>query len=122
MGWARMGRIGALASRSMRGWCRITVRERDHLIDELSRVRGLMPLLMKRRNHGPWTAEERAELLSHLRRLSVLSPYLALSVLPGGFIILPLLAWWLDRRRMQRAARDTEAVVAADPGAHAHDA
>jgi hypothetical protein len=82
----------------------MTVRERDFLIGELSQVRGLMPLLMKRRNGGHWTAEERILLKSQLRRLGVLTPYLALSVLPGGFIALPILAWWLDRRRTRRGA------------------
>ena len=78
---------------------------------------------MKRRNHGPWSEQERAELVSHLRRPSDSRPIWRLSVLPGGFIILPVLAWWLDRRRMQRVAHDgVEAVVAADPGPHAHDA
>lgn len=97
-----MGRIGDAATRSWRSCHQLTVRERDHLIVELSRVRGLMPLLMKRRNGGAWTPEDRALLRSHMRRLGVLTPYLALSVLPGGFIALPILAWWLDRRRIRR--------------------
>ena len=104
MRWAGMGRIGDAATRSWRNCHRVTVRERDHLIVELTRVRGLMPLLMKRRNGGTWTPEDRALLRSHMRRLGVLTPYLALSVLPGGFIALPILAWWLDRRRTRRLA------------------
>lgn len=104
MRWARMGRIGDAATRSWRNCRQVTVRERDHLIVELSRVRGLMPLLMKRRNGGTWTPEDRELLRSHMRRLGVLTPYLALSVLPGGFIALPVLAWWLDRRRARRVA------------------
>jgi len=35
----------------------------------------------------------------HLRRLSNISPYLVVLALPGSFILLPALAWWLDRRR-----------------------
>jgi hypothetical protein len=31
-----------------------------------------------------------------------MGPYVALLVLPGGFALLPLLAWWLDRRREKR--------------------
>ena len=40
-----------------------------------------------------------AEIRAHLKRLSKLSPYLVVIVMPGGFAVLPLLAWWLDRRR-----------------------
>lgn len=78
------------------------LRERLLIIAELSKVRGLTPLLMKPRNGKHWTAEERAELLAQLRALIYLSPYLALLALPGSFLLLPLLAWWLDRRRMPR--------------------
>ena len=35
----------------------------------------------------------------HLRRLWRISPYLVVLVAPGGFFMLPCLAWWLDRRR-----------------------
>lgn len=69
---------------------------------ELSRARGVMPLLMKRRNGGHWTAEEQRYLLAELRSLSHLSPYLLVLLLPGSFLLLPLLAWWLDQRRQGR--------------------
>jgi hypothetical protein len=62
-------------------------------------VRELMPLLMKRRNRQPWSDDDRQELRLHLRRLRDVSPYIAMVVLPGGFAMLPVLAWWLDRRR-----------------------
>jgi hypothetical protein len=77
-------------------------RERRLIIGELSKIRGLMPLLMKPRNGLRWTAEERAELHAQLRALMHLSPYLALLALPGSLLLLPLLAWWLDRRRVVR--------------------
>jgi hypothetical protein len=72
-------------------------------------LRGLMPLLMKHRNGGTWTAAEKAELLVQLRMLSRVSPYLLFLLLPGSALLLPLYAWWLDRRRKPRAApaRDT---------------
>jgi len=76
-------------------------RERRYLRSEMAQVRGLMPLLMKRRNNLPWTSAERTELRAHLRRLSVISPYLMCFVMPGGFALLPALAWWLDRRRQR---------------------
>ena len=78
-------------------------RERKFLLSELSQVKGLMPLLMKPRNKQQWTAEDRAQIRLHLRRLSRISPYLVVLVRPGGFVILPALAWCLDRRRGRRA-------------------
>ncbi len=77
-------------------------REIRRVITELLAMRGLMPLLMKPRNGSNWTAEEKQELLAHLRRISHLSPYLLLLVLPGSALLLPLYAWWLDRRRIRR--------------------
>jgi hypothetical protein len=78
-------------------------REKKHLQLELAKVAGLMPLLMKPRNKQKWSQEDKAELVVHLKRLSDLSPYIAALFLPGGFAMLPVLAWWLDRRRGKRA-------------------
>ena len=78
-------------------------RERRMVLEELVKIRGRMPLLMKRRNRGGWSKEDVAELRMQLQRLRMLSPYVAVLVLPGGFALLPLLAWWLDRRRSRRA-------------------
>ena len=74
-------------------------RERKYVLGEVVQIAGLMPLLMKPRNEGKWTPEERRQVVTHLRRLSMVSPYLAVRVMPGSFIVLPALAWWLDRRR-----------------------
>lgn len=79
-------------------------REGDQLRAEMSKVRGLMPLLMKGRNGERWTPAEREALQEQVRALAHLSPYLVLMVLPGSFVALPVLAWWLDRRRQQRGA------------------
>jgi hypothetical protein len=79
-------------------------RERRHLVAEFVQMRGLMPILMKPRNKQKWTPQDRAEIRAHLRRLSELSPYLVVFVMPGGFAMLPALAWWLDRRRNRRTA------------------
>lgn len=84
-------------------------RERDQLVQELARMRGVMPLLMKRRNGGRWHTHERDALLQHLRAAAHISPYLVVMVLPGSFLLLPVLAWWLDRRRQVRADRLTGA-------------
>ena len=76
-------------------------RERKALLAEMVQVKGLMPLLMKPRNKMEWSREDKDELKAHLRRLSHLSPYLVVIVMPGGFAMLPVLAWWLDRRRQR---------------------
>ena len=80
----------------------IGAREREFLVNEITQVRGLMALLMKQRNRQPWTAEDKVELVRHLRRLWKLSPYLVVIALPGGLLMLPVLAWWLDRRERNR--------------------
>jgi hypothetical protein len=80
-------------------------RERKHLLSELVQVKGLMPLLMKPRNKMPWSAADKDELAQHLHRLQHLSPYIAVFLLPGGMAMLPVLAWWLDRRRGRRVVQ-----------------
>jgi len=77
-------------------------RERKFLGEELTRTQKIMPLLMKPRNGKRWTPEEKRELVGHLKRISGMGPYVALLLLPGGFALLPLLSWWLDRRRLNR--------------------
>lgn len=72
---------------------------------ELSQVNGLVHVLMKRRNGGKWTNEERTMLQRNLQAMRNLSPYLIPIVMPGGLLLLPLLAWWLDNRRKQRECR-----------------
>lgn len=94
-----VARVGAKSAAVYRNVRDLTQREKRHLLNEILQVRGLMPLLMKQRNRGRWTTEDRAELRSHLRRLSNLSPYLIVLAMPGSFVMLPALAWWLDRRR-----------------------
>lgn len=74
-------------------------RERKQIVAQAIRIRGLMPLLMKPRNGERWTRAEREELQAQLRAFRRLSPYLLVLALPGSFLFLPMLAWWLDRRR-----------------------
>jgi hypothetical protein len=78
-------------------------REREQILAELIKIRGLMPLLMKPRNGERWSTVERAELTGQMRAFAHISPYLVIMILPGSFFALPVLAWWLDRRRLQRA-------------------
>ena len=93
---AKFRTASVIASRSIRD---LTEREKKHLLSEILQVRGLMPLMMKPRNKQLWTTEDKEELKVHLRRLSNISPYLIVLALPGSFLMLPALAWWLDRRR-----------------------
>jgi len=79
-------------------------RERLQITAELVKIRGLMPLLMRRRNGDDWSVDERHQLIEQLHALAHLSPYMFVLVLPGSFLALPVLAWWLDRRRQDRAA------------------
>jgi hypothetical protein len=76
--------------------------KRNAVLAEVSEIRGLMPLLMKRRNGAQWTSEERLSLRQQLRALIHCIPWLVILLLPGSFIFIPLLAWWLDRRRHSR--------------------
>ena len=73
-------------------------RERLRLWQEMQEMRGLLPLLMKPRNGACWTEVDRRRIRVHLRKLVELSPYMVLFVAPGGFFMLPVLVWWLDRR------------------------
>jgi hypothetical protein len=69
------------------------------------KIQGLLPLLMKQRNGSRWTPAEREQLRCHLRSLTSLSPYLLVLLAPGSFVLFPILAWWLDRRRLKRNHR-----------------
>jgi hypothetical protein len=77
-------------------------RERVQVLQEMVKIRGLMPLLMKKRNGQIWSEAERAELVEQMRAVAHISPYLVVVLLPGSFAMLPVLAWWLDRRRQDR--------------------
>lgn len=86
-------------------------REKRYILSEFVQVKGLMPLLMKSRNNRQWTPQDKRELRLHLKRLSRVSAYMALLVMPGGFAMLPVMAWWLDRRRIRRDAPQVEQYV-----------
>jgi hypothetical protein len=81
-------------------------REKRRLGDELMHIKGAWPLLMKQRRGGRWTPEDKAQLKQMVRSASSVSPYLFIWALPGSVLLLPFLAWYLDRRRKkaQRAS------------------
>lgn len=83
-------------------------REKLRLRQELGKIRGAMPLLMKPRNGGTWTAQDRAELKALLRSASSVGPYLVVLALPGSVVFLPFLAWHLDVRRSRRQGHTPE--------------
>ena len=82
-------------------------REKNRLRLELEQIKGAVHLLMKQRNGGRWTAQDKQELKTIVRSVSSVSPYLLLWVLPGSLLILPFLAWHLDTRRKRRS-RDVQ--------------
>jgi hypothetical protein len=82
-------------------------RERRRLRDELVKIKGAWPLLMKQRNGGTWTPEDKDELKRMLRSASAVSPYLFIWAIPGSVVLLPFLAWFLDKRRKGQSAADS---------------
>ncbi len=85
-------------------------REKNRMRNELGKIKGAIPLLMKPRNGSKWTPQERQELKLMLRAASAVYPYLIIWALPGSIILLPFLAWHLDARR-----KDRERKAAAGP-------
>ena len=94
--------LSPMRSRAMARMVDAQKRERVKVLQALIQIRGFLPLLMKRRNGHAWTPVERAALLLQFRAFSHVSPYLVVLLLPGSFVIVPVLAWWLDRRRQVR--------------------
>ena len=83
------------------------VREKRRLRDQLLMMKGAWPLLMKQRNGGKWTGEDKVNLKGMLRSASSVSPYLFIWALPGSLLMVPLLAWYLDKRRKSQARKNT---------------
>ncbi len=68
-------------------------------LKDLYHIQGFMHLLMKPRNGMRWSIEDKKELRSHLIPLAETLPYLAVFSLPGGLLLLPILARIMDRRK-----------------------
>jgi len=60
-----------------------------------------------------WTRRERAQFLADLGRYSIVSSYVAALLLPGGFALLPVIAWWQRHKRAAKPARPTRSKAAA---------
>jgi DNA-binding helix-hairpin-helix protein with protein kinase domain len=95
--------FGVLKQFCQAAW-RLQEREKSRIRAEIQQVPGLIPLLMKPRNGLPWSKEDRAELTAQLQCMGRLGLYLTVLAIPGTSLTLPLLAWWLDRRRFRRPA------------------
>jgi hypothetical protein len=80
-------------------------REKRRFSSELVHIRGAWPLLMKQRNGGKWTPEEKSKLKLMVRSASNVSPYLFIWAIPGSMLLLPFLAWFLDKRRKNKVKR-----------------
>ncbi len=77
--------------------------QRKFILPHVLEIRGLMRLLMKVRNTGEaWTPEELQKIRSHLWGIARLVPILIVFILPGGLLLLPILAEVLDRRNTSR--------------------
>lgn len=85
-------------------------REQSRFRKELATMRGSVMWLLRQRRQGRWSAEERERLRGVMRSASSVSPYLLVWAVPGSLLLLPFMAWFIDRRR---TARERAAVTAA---------
>lgn len=77
--------------------------QRELILEQAGAVQGFMRLLMKPTNtKEPWTREDLRQLRLHLRAMGRLMPILVVFILPGSFLLFPVLAEVLDRRRGSR--------------------
>jgi hypothetical protein len=82
---------------------RLIVVNKQALLMEVLSIKGLMQLLMKIRNTDErWTKEEKKEIKMHLKNMAKIIPTVGIFFLPGGALLLPLLAEALDRRKTRR--------------------
>jgi len=91
---------------------RLIVTNKEAILTQVLSIKGLMQLLMKIRNTDErWTREEKKEIKRHLRNIAKIIPAVAIFSLPGGSILLPVLAEALDRRKTRRLKKQ----MAPDP-------
>lgn len=81
----------------------LILRYKEIFFQEAQNMQGFLYLLFKPINtNQEWNKEEKRLLLKHLKRLSFYVPGLFIFTLPGGSLMLPLLAEILDRRKTRR--------------------
>jgi hypothetical protein len=82
---------------------RLILVNKQAILMEVLSIKGLMQLLMKIRNRDEkWTREEKKEIMRHLKNIAKIIPVVAILSLPGGSLLLPILAEVLDRRKTRR--------------------
>ena len=84
---------------------KLILRNRELIFREAQHFQGFLNLLFKQRNTNlKWTKEEKEQIKNYLKRLSFIVPILIIFVLPGGSLMIPILAEILDRRKTRRTA------------------
>jgi hypothetical protein len=82
---------------------RFLLKNQDRMFREARQMEGFLHLLFKQRNTArKWTKEEKKKIRGYLKRSSLYMPIMIIFLLPGGLLLLPLLAEILDRRRSRR--------------------
>jgi hypothetical protein len=80
-------------------------KNRDLILNEAQQMNGFIHLLMKQRNTGTtWTQPEKVRLRRYILRLIRLAPVLCILLLPGGSLLIPIMAEVFDRRERSRAS------------------
>ena len=94
---------------------RLILVNKDAILMEVLSIKGLMQLLMKTRNTDErWTRDERKEIKRHLKNIAKIIPAVAIFSLPGGSILLPVLAEAIDRRKIRRLRQKQDPAVLFD--------
>jgi NhaP-type Na+/H+ or K+/H+ antiporter len=82
---------------------RLIITNKEAILMQVLAIKGLMQLLMKTRNTDEkWTKEEKKEIKRHLKNIAKIIPAVIIFTLPGGSVLLPILAEALDRRKTRR--------------------
>ena len=82
---------------------RLILKNKELIFNEAQHIQGFLQLLFKPRNTDlKWQKKEKQQLKNHLKRLSLYVPILIIFTLPGGSLLLPILAEILDRRKKRR--------------------
>ncbi len=98
-----MGLVKRLVASNRGFFKRLIDKNKELILQEGQFLQGFYVLLFKQINTGErWTKEELRQLRRHFWHLSGYVPVLILFLLPGGSLLLPLLAEFLDRRRERR--------------------
>jgi hypothetical protein len=85
---------------------RFILKNKELIFREAQQFQGFLHLLFKQRNTDlKWTKEEKEQIKNHLKHISFYVPVLIIFILPGGSLMLPILAEVLDRRKTRRTGQ-----------------